>query len=344
MIQYITGNILDSNAQALINTVNTMGIMGKGIALQFKKAYPNSYKAYVKASKNEEVKVGKMFVTFDSNTITGERIIIINFPTKTTWRKPSEYKYIEDGLEDLVEVINNKQIKSIAIPPLGSGNGGLNWEKVKKLIEQKLGHLDIDIYVYEPTLQIQEHLMKERVKLTDGRALLLYVLYDLVKNGEYVSEFSSEKVCYFLQKFGAKKYFKLEFEPYFYGPYSGKVRFVLNVINGSYLMGYSDMNKKPFDPLTLVAGAFDTVKDHVEKNSELSEIANKTINFLSGFYSDFALKLLSSIDYVSTKENSFDKQVIAKGLEKWSDRKRTLFSNPKYLEVSLRHLQSSNIV
>ncbi len=343
MIKYIKGNILDSSAQALVNTVNTMGVMGKGIALQFKKAYPNNYRSYEKACKANEIKVGKMFVSIDTNTISGERIII-NFPTKTSWKKPSEYKYIEDGLENLVEVINNEKIKSIAIPPLGAGNGGLNWEKVKKIIEQKLVDLDTEIYVYEPTLQIQEHLIKERVKLTDARALLLYVLYDLVRNGEYVSEFSSEKVCYFLQKFGAKKYFKLEFEPNFYGPYSGKVRFVLNAINGSYLMGYSDMNKKPFEPLTLVSNAYDTVKNHIESDNELLEIANRTNVFLSGFYSDFALELLSSIDYISTKENTFDKQTISRGLEKWSDRKRTLFSNPKYLEISLRHLQSTSFV
>lgn len=343
MIKYITGNILDSSAQALVNTVNTMGVMGKGIALQFKKAYPNNYKTYEKACMSKEVLVGKMFVTVDSNTTTGERIII-NFPTKTNWRKPSEYKYIEEGLEDLVKVINDKSIKSIAIPPLGAGNGGLNWEKVKKIIEKKLEHLNVDIYVYEPSLQIQEHLMKERVKLTDARALLLYVLYDLVKNGEYVSEFSSEKVCYFLQKFGAKKYFKLEFEPKFYGPYSGKVRFVLNAINGSYLMGFSDMNKKPFEPLTLLPNAYETVKNYIESNKELLEIVNKTIVFLKGFYSDFALELLSSIDYISTKENTLDKQTISKGLEKWSGRKRSLFSNPKYLEVSLRHLRSTNFI
>jgi uncharacterized protein YwgA len=182
----------------------------------------------------------------------------------------------------------------------------------------------------------------ERVKLADSEALLLFVLYDLVKNGEYVSEFSSEKICYFLQKFGAKKYFKLEFEPNFYGPYSGKVRFVLNAINGSYLMGYSDMNKKPFEPLTVVADAFETVKNHVEKNNEILEIANKTIAFLRGYYSDFALELLSSIDYISTKENTLDIQIISKGLEKWSDRKRTLFSNPKYIELYIRHLQTVN--
>lgn len=343
MIQYITGNILESKAEALVNTVNTIGIMGKGIALQFKKAYPNNYKAYQYACKRDEVKVGKMFVTTDSNITSGEKIII-NFPTKTNWRKPSEYQYIENGLDDLVEIINTKQIKSIAIPPLGAGNGGLNWEKVRKIIEQKLEHLPIDIFVYEPTLQIQEQLKKERVKLTDARALLLYVLFDLVKNGEYVSEFSSEKVCYFLQKFGAKKYFKLEFEPYFYGPYSGKVRYVLNAINGSYLMGFSDMSKKPFEPLTLIADAYPTVKHHVESNPELVEIANKTIVFLRGFYSDFALELLSSIDHISNKANTFDQQTIIQGLEKWSGRKRTLFSNPKYLEISLKHLKATNFV
>ncbi|MFD2966490.1 type II toxin-antitoxin system antitoxin DNA ADP-ribosyl glycohydrolase DarG [Sphingobacterium bambusae] len=340
MIRYVTGNILDSKAQALVNTVNTMGVMGKGVALQFKKAYPNNYKAYEKACKLGKVEVGKMFITKDSNTVSGDKLII-NFPTKTSWKKPSEYRYIEDGLDSLIGEIEAREIKSIAIPPLGAGNGGLNWEKVKNLIEEKLQRSGADIYVYEPTLHIQEQLKKERVKLTDARALLLYVLYDLVKNGEYVSEFSAEKICYFLQKFGARKYFKLTFEPNFYGPYSGKVRFVLNAINGSYLMGYSDMDKKPFEPLTLVSDAYEDVKNHVESNTELVAIANKTIIFLRGFYSDFALELLSSMDYIATKEKTLDRQVISNGLEKWNNRKRSLFSNPKYFEVSLRHLEKN---
>jgi O-acetyl-ADP-ribose deacetylase (regulator of RNase III)/uncharacterized protein YwgA len=343
MIKYVTGNILESNAQALVNTVNTVGVMGKGIALQFKKAYPNNFKAYTEACKRNEIVVGKLFVTRDSNLNSGEKIIL-NFPTKKDWRKPSEYRYIEDGLNDLIRVIEINQIKSIAIPPLGAGNGGLEWEKVKKIIEQKLGQIDIEIYVYEPTAQIKEHLKKERVKLTDARALLLYILYDLVKNGEYVSEFSSEKICYFLQRFGSKKYFKLEFEPNFYGPYSGKVRFLLNALNGSYIMGYSDMSKKPFEPLTLVADGYETVKNYIENNMELLEIAKKTIEFLNGFYSDFALELLSSIDYVSTKQNTFDKQTISQKLEEWSDRKRSMFSNPRYIDISVKHLQNAKFV
>ncbi|GAO27664.1 type II toxin-antitoxin system antitoxin DNA ADP-ribosyl glycohydrolase DarG [Geofilum rubicundum] len=338
MIRYITGNILESDAEALVNTVNTVGVMGKGIALQFKKAYPNNFKAYVEACKSEEMRIGKLLVVQDSNFSSGEKFII-NFPTKKDWRKPSEYSFIEAGLDDLIHVLQRNSIRSIAIPPLGAGNGGLDWVKVKRLIEQKLSGLDAEIVVYEPTQHIKDQLKKERVKLTDARALLLYVLYDLVRNGEYVSEFSSEKICYFLQRFGAKKYFKLDFIPNFYGPYSGKVRFVLNVLNGSYIMGYSDMSKKPFEPLVLVADGYDMVKKHVEGDVELLEIAKRTVEFLTGFYSDFALELISSIDFIASKEKSLENKLIREELEKWSDRKRSLFSNPKYIDISIKQLQ-----
>ena len=338
MIHYISGNILESDAQALVNTVNTMGIMGKGIALQFKKAYPRNFYAYQKACKQKEVVIGKLFVTKDSNLNSGEKIII-NFPTKKDWRKPSEYCFIEKGLDDFINIAEKYQIKTVAFPPVGAGNGGLEWEKVKKIIEQKLQTLNIDIFIYEPTKEIREYLKKERVKLTDARALLLYVLYDLVRNGEFVSEFSSEKVCYFLQKFGGEKYLKLHFEPYFYGPYSGKVRHVVNYLNGSYIMGYSDMNKKPFEPLTLVADGYEAVKSHIDSNSELITIAQNTTNFLTGFYSDFALELLSSIDYIINTTNTFDKQIISQQLNSWNNRKRSLFSNQEYIDLTVDHIK-----
>ncbi len=337
MIRYTTGNVLESDAQALINTVNTVGVMGKGIALQFKRAYPNNFKAYAAACEQKEVEIGKLFVTTDGNLSTGQKLII-NFPTKRHWKKPSEYSFIEDGLDDLVRVVKEYSIKSIAIPPLGAGNGGLEWEKVKLIIDRKLKGLNVDIVVYEPTALIKEHLRKERLKLTEARALLLYVLYDLVKNGEYVSEFSSEKVCYFLQRFGAEKYFKLQYQPNFYGPYSGKVRFILNKLNGSYIMGYSDMNKKPFEPLTLVADGYETVVKYVQSQPELKHIADKTTAFLDGFYSDFSLELLSSVDHLVSTRKSYDLQVIMDALGEWNDRKRSMFGNPRYVEISLRHL------
>jgi O-acetyl-ADP-ribose deacetylase (regulator of RNase III) len=343
MIKYVTGDILESKAQALVNTVNTVGVMGKGIALQFKKTFPHNFKAYAEACKKGELQIGKLLIVKDINLNTGEKIII-NFPTKRDWRKPSEYSFISEGLDDLIHVLEENEIRSVAIPPLGAGNGGLEWERVKKMIEQKLANLDMEIMVYEPNVEIKEHLKKERVNLTDARALLLYMLYDLVRNGEYVSEFSSEKVCYFLQRFGAEKYFKLNFEPNFYGPYSGKVRFVLNALNGSYLMGYSDMNKKPFEPLMVVADGYDAVKKHVENNPELITIAEKTKAFLNGFYSDFALELLSSIDYIMHRFNISDKEEVSKKLQEWSNRKRSLFSDPKYLEISFAHIQKATLV
>ena len=242
MIQYKTGNLLDSEAEVLLNTVNTVGVMGKGIALQFKNMFPNNFKLYANACKNKELKVGKLFVTEEEALLSGKKIII-NFPTKTDWRLPSEYQYIESGLAELVKVIKEKNIKSIAIPPLGSGNGGLDWNKVKQILEKYLSNLDCKIFIYEPSAAIQEALKKERVKLTPARAMLLSVLYELVRNGEFVSEFSSEKIAYFLQRFGAKETFKLEFQPNFYGPYSGKVKHVLYYLNGSYIMGYSSKDK-----------------------------------------------------------------------------------------------------
>lgn len=279
-----------------------------------------------------------MLISHDSNLNTGDKIII-NFPTKKDWRKPSEYSFIEKGLDDLVKVILEFEIKSIALPPLGAGNGGLEWEKVKKIIDQKLGTLDIEISVFEPTAHIKEVLKNERAKLTHARALLLFILYDLVKNGEYVSEFSSEKVCYFMQRFGAQKYFKLKYDPYFYGPYSGKVRYLLNALNGSYIMEYSDMDKKPFEPLTLVADGYDIVVEYIKDKPELKDIITKTTSLLEGFYSDFALELLSSVDYIANTENNLEKQFITEKLNDWSDRKRSLFSNSQYIDISIKCLE-----
>ena len=212
MIHYKIGNLLESEAEALVNTVNTVGVMGKGIALQFKNMFPINFKEYAKACKNKEVNVGKLLITEEVSLLSGKKIII-NFPTKTNWRLPSEFSYIESGLIDLVKEIKERKIKSIAIPPLGAGNGGLDWSKVKLILERHLSEIDCDIYIYEPSESIQEVLKKERVKLTPARAMLLSVLYDLVKNGEFVSEFSAEKIAYFLQRFGGKDVFKLQFQP-----------------------------------------------------------------------------------------------------------------------------------
>ena len=341
MIQYKIGNLLDSESQALVNTVNTVGVMGKGIALQFKNMFPNNFKLYAKACKEKEVKIGELLVTEEETLLKGKKIII-NFPTKTNWRFPSEYNYIEVGMVQLVKVIEEKNIKSIAIPPLGSGNGGLDWNKVKVIMEKYLSGLSCEVYIYEPNAAIQEVMKKERVKLTPARAMLLSVLYDLVKNGEFVSEFAAEKVAYFLQRFGASESFKLEYQPNFYGPYSGKVKHVLYYLNGSYIMGYSSKDKKPFEELGLIPDGEIEVKEYLQQPENVAhkEVIEKTKKFLSGFYSQFGLELLSTVDFVKQEKQASTIEDITKELENWSDRKKTLFTNPNFIQIAMNNIQS----
>ncbi|MBX3244875.1 MAG: macro domain-containing protein [Acidobacteria bacterium] len=340
MIHYKIGNLLDSDAEALVNTVNTVGVMGKGIALQFKNAFPSNYRSYIKACEQQEVGIGKLFVTEEESMLRGKKLII-NFPTKTSWRKPSEYEYIEKGLEDLVSIIKTRNIRSLAIPPLGAGNGGLDWNKVKLLLETYLSDLDCEIYVYEPNNQIREVLKKERVKLTPARAMLLFVLYDLVKHGEFVSEFSAEKVAYFLQRFGAEDIFKLEFKPNFYGPYSGKVRHVLYYLNGSYITGYISKDKKPFEVVNLIQEAETEITEFLLENENRGflAIAEKVKKLLSGFYSPFGLELLSSVDFIRSEKNIKSEEGIINELSEWSTRKKTLFTNQDFVRIALTNLE-----
>lgn len=341
MIKYIEGNLLESKAQALVNTVNTVGIMGKGIALQFKNQFPNNYRLYKKASKEGLIKIGHMFVVKEESLLYGRKFII-NFPTKTDWRKPSEYSYITEGLDDLVKVIKEYKIGSIAIPPLGAGNGGLNWNKVKLILENKLKNIDCDILIYQPNYIVLEVLKKERAKLTPARAMLLSVLFDLVRNGEFVSEFAAEKVAYFLQRFGAEKEFNLKYEPNFYGPYSGKVKHVLYYLNGSYIGGYSTKDKKPFEELDILFDGEIDVNSYLNLSENLpyKTIVNKTKAFLSNSYSYFNLELLSTIDYIVHQKNITDIENIKAYLNKWSNRKKTLFSNDKFIQIALSKIRA----
>lgn len=339
MIHKLTGNILESKAQALVNTVNTVGVMGKGIALQFKNQFPNNYKIYREACQKKQLQIGQLLVTTEESLLSGSKVII-NFPTKTHWRYPSEYEYIEKGLAALVQFIRENDIRSIAIPPLGAGNGGLDWGKVKPMIERSLQGLDCEVYLYEPTHAIKEMMKKERVKLTPARAMMLAVLYELVRNGEFVSEFAAEKVAYFLQRLGAKEAFNLDFKPNFYGPYSGKVRHVLYHLNGSYIMGYSAKDKKPFDELSLIMDTEKEVQAFLDLpvNKPYQVIAAKTKRFLSGYFSPFGLELLSTIDFIKTEKGMDKAEDVLKELETWSNRKRTLFAKPVFVNKALSYI------
>ena len=350
MIQLIKGNLFDSDAQALVNTVNTEGVMGKGIALQFKERFPDNYKLYRDACKKNLVKVGQMFVTCEAS-LDGEKIIV-NFPTKTTWRKPSEYQYIEDGLKSLRNTIISMNIRSIAIPPLGSHNGGLDWHTVKKMIIEHLQDLDCLIYLYEPSDEIIETLKSERVKLTPARAMMLDMLCDMVAYGEFASVFAAEKVVYFLQRNGAREIFNINFEKYYYGPYSkGKIAHVLYYLNGSYIRGMSGMQSRPFDNIWLLNDTAEVVATYLNRteNKKFKEICEGTKDFLRGFYSTYSLELLSTVDYLLQNDERLkgwremdDNELLTlvnEDLNTWSQRKGALFGGSKYLPIIINHIR-----
>ena len=205
---------------------------------------------------------------------------------------------------------------------------------------------DCDITIFEPNTAIKEVLRKERVALTPARAMLLSVLFELVKNGEFVSEFSAEKTAYFLQKFGAENNFKLEFKHNFYGPYSGKVKHVLYYLNGSYITGYISKDKRPFEEIGVIPESELDVDNYLNspENIKYLEITNKTKSFLNGFYSNFGLELLSTVDFIKTTKNIHNLDQIISEIEKWSNRKRTLFAtNQNFVKVALDNINRNNL-
>src|SRR5258706_102217 len=339
-MRFVKGNLLTAPTQALVNTVNTVGVMGKGIALQFKERFPINFKVYEKASKSGDVKIGKMFVVKE-NTLEGEKLII-NFPTKTEWYKKSQYNYIEDGLKDLVRVIDEYQIKSIAIPPLGSGNGGLQWEKVKKLMEDSLKDIKgVDVVIYEPNSEVKALLQKEElkkdIKLTPGRAMILYALFKYERFGEVATVFAANKLAYFLQQSGEK--LKLDFEQYTYGPYAQAIEKVLYALNGKYLKGLEQMKAGPFEPLQLNYERYEEIENFV--NRELSVEQRQRLDDLfkaiNGFESTLSLEILSSTHYILKDNPSISKRELIEGIH-WNSRKKDLIT-PEYVDIAYQHLQ-----
>lgn len=338
MITYKEGNILDAPAEALVNTVNTVGVMGKGIALQFKNTFPENYKVYIDAVKEKKIQLGKVQVV-RVNDVKGVKYVI-NFPTKAHWRYPSRITWIKSGLEDLRNQITHYDIKSIAVPPLGCGNGGLDWSEVRSIIEDSLKDLPTEVMIYEPSDAVREALKKEErpkaAHLTLVRAMLLQLLYRYRALGEFASEFAAEKLSYFLQRFGETQ-MKLQFVKGTYGPYSGKVRHVLYAMNGFFLKGYEQKDAGPFEPLELVTSKKKLVSDYLnrEASSIEKERLTKVTNLIQGFESAYGLELLATIDLLMTEKGTHNPDELFKHL--WSQRKADMFTK-EHIQLAVNHL------
>lgn len=343
MIKYTTGDMLSAETEALVNTVNTVGVMGKGIALQFKDQYPNNFAAYHAACKAKQVEVGKMFV-FEEQPMIGDKKIIINFPTKKDWKHKSKIEYVESGLKDLAKVIEERRIKSIAMPPLGCGNGGLDWGGVKVLIEKYLSGLtDVDIIVYEPNAAVREILIKQDgnrdVKLTDARAMLMYAMYYYESLGEPVSLFVANKLAYFYQRLGEPEFRRLRFDARRYGPYSQGVSHLVHSLNGTYIRGTEQMTNKAFDPIELRYDKLSEISGYVRKMTDDKQRRIKNlIKLISGFESTLALEVLASVDYIRKEKRSISIEDTITAVQNWSKRKRDLFK-PEYIRIAYDRLE-----
>jgi len=334
--------MLQSGAEALVNTVNTVGVMGKGIALQFKEAFPSNNRAYIDACKRKELAPGKLLAVWDENLQLGRKLIV-NFPTKVHWRNPSRYEYIEQGLVALRELLQKEKIASIAIPPLGCGNGGLDWNKVRPIIEQALSGLETKIFLYEPNEAIKAILQKQEsnkaAHLTPARAALLYALFAFESMGEYSSLFAANKLAYFLQRKGQK--LNLDFKAHHYGPYAIGVEKVLYHLNGVYLKGMEQGQAKPFEPLQLNYEKWNEVNDYVHREMSLEDAqrVKSLIDFLAGYSSELSLEILATVDYILAQKPASTIDEVMQAIAGWNMRKKELFKR-EYVQASYEYLQN----
>lgn len=338
MIEFKHGDILLEDAEAIVNTVNCEGVMGRGIALQFKNAYPENFKAYAKACKNNEVKPGHMFV-FATGQLTNP-LYIINFPTKRHWRDKSRMEDIESGLQSLIETIHQYKINSIAIPPLGSGLGGLNWGQVKLRIEAALKPLaNVQVIIYEPKGVPDTAAKNSNVPaMTPGRAALV-ALMDRYLNGlldPFVTLLELHKLMYFMQEAGEP--LKLKYQKAIYGPYAENLRHVLSAIEGHLVCGYSDGGDQPDKKLQLLPGAIEKASLFLEQHVDTRDRLQKVSDLVDGFESSFGLELLSTVHWVITQNNIQAIEDVVNHIHSWNKRKKQF--TPRQIELAVATLSN----
>jgi len=327
MIQYVTGNLLEAEVEALVNTVNCVGVMGKGIALQFRQAWPDDYfKDYKHACEKGGVAPGKVHV-WDAQRLVNPRFIV-NFPTKRHWKGKSKIEDIESGLESLKQAIQEYKIRSIAIPPLGCGNGGLGWPVVKGLIEAHLSELkDVEIRIFEPAGAPANETMKvktARPNMTRGRAALLHLFGIYLQPGYSLTMLESQKLAYFLQTAGEP--LRLKFQKQQYGPYAENLHHVLQRIEGHFVRGYGDRSRDA--SMQLLPKAAEQATGMLETEyPETLKFAAEVGKLITGFETPFGLELLSSVHWVSTENTECRESPEAAMMEihRWNARKKEIF-------------------
>ena len=338
MTEFKTGDIFTEDVEAIVNTVNCVGVMGRGIAIQFKRRFPENFKVYASACKHAEVQPGRMFV-YETGILTNPKYVI-NFPTKRHWRGKSRMEDIESGLANLVRVITEKGITSIALPPLGCGLGGLEWSEVKPRIEQNFSRLNsVRAVVFEPQgTPVAEKMVRNREipKMTPGRAALIELVHRYLAGllDPFITLLEIHKLMYFLQESGEK--LRLQYRQAPYGPYAENLRHVLNAIEGHFLSGYADGGDKPDKQLKLVPGAYQDAAKFLETHQETKKHFDRVSDLVEGFESPFGLELLSTVHWIVKNGTMSSTKEVIEQTYTWIERKQQF--TPRQIELALNVL------
>jgi len=335
------GDLLQETVDALVNTVNCVGIMGKGIALQFKMAFPKNFEAYEKACNKEEIKIGKVFVTESQELFQPK--YIINFPTKMHWKEKSKLEYIEKGMDDLIDKIKELKIKSIALPPLGCGNGGLNWQNVKRIMLQKLEKLtDVKVILFAPSSSPMAKAMKigtEKPNMTPGRAALIGLLKNYKQVGYEITNLEIQKLMYFLQVAGEP--LRLKFEKQKYGPYTNQLHHVLQHMEGHFIKGYGDRTNKIL--ISLLPEGIKQAEEYLPQHQETLERFHRVWELIDGFETPYGLELLSTVHWTIAQEKICNLDNIIQSIRTWNPRKKELF-NTNHIQIAKKRLEEKQFV
>lgn len=315
-----TGDVLSESAEALVNTVNCMGVMGRGVALQFKRRFPENFKAYELACKKGEVFPGKMFV-FETGDLFPR--IIINFPTKLHWRQGSRMDFIDAGLADLVRILRERNVTSVAVPPLGCGLGGLEWNEVRPKIEAALDSVPgLSAVLFEPGAAPATMVAGKAPNMTLASASLIALVRRYLSGllSPFVTLLEVQKLMYFLQTTGVS--LNLHYVKHAYGPYADNLRFVLHRVEGHWISGYADGGDSPTKELTLLPRAVDLANEFLSHQPDTQERIERVARLVDGYEDSFGMELLATVHWVVAKEGARTLSETVNKVHDWNERKK----------------------
>ena len=347
MIEITKGNLLKARAEALVNTVNTVGIMGKGIALQFRQAFPEMFRAYEKSCLAKDVRLGEVQV-FDLGGLVGGPRWIINFPTKGHWKERSRDTDIEAGLEHLIATVRKLGIRSIALPPLGCGNGGLDWTDVLPRIKEAFNDLpDVQVLVFPPSGAPDAATMPNRTarpKMTIGQATLVSLMDRYLRGmlDPFVSLLEVHKLMYFLKVLGEPLQ-RLKFTQGTYGPYAPALRHSLIQMENHLTRGFGEGKDDPSTPIELLPGAIEASKTFLSSKEETVERMGRVAKLIEGYEDPYGMELLSSVHWMMAHDSlaRTDSAAATAAVRRWSPRKRKLLK-PEHLQKAWERLKEQN--